>query len=88
MLLGCAIRPTRLNRRQPSGRITRVAPITPLIWPGGGPSHVFVLLSEFPEYRAYARAHHELLSQYAVQLGVIPEEWLHSTVQFPVKSAC
>lgn len=52
------------------------------IWKGGGPfPHVLVLLSEYEEFRAYARAHHELLSQYAEQLGVIPEEWLHSTVQ-------
>lgn len=52
------------------------------IWKGGGPfPHVLVLLSEYPEVREYARAHHELLSQYADQLGVIPEEWLHSTVQ-------
>lgn len=52
------------------------------IWKNGGPfPHVLVLLSEYPEFREYARAHHELLSQYAEQLGVIPEEWLHSTVQ-------
>ncbi|MGW3228718.1 2'-5' RNA ligase family protein [Kitasatospora sp. NPDC001095] len=52
------------------------------IWKGAGPRpHVLVLLSEYPEVRAYARAHHELLSEYAGRLGVIPEEWLHSTVQ-------
>lgn len=49
---------------------------------GGGPyPHVLVLLSEYPEVREYAPAHHELLSQYAERLGVIPEEWLHATVQ-------
>ncbi|MFJ9034054.1 2'-5' RNA ligase family protein [Streptomyces sp. NPDC102274] len=52
------------------------------IWQGGGPfPHVLVLLSEYPEFREYARAHHELLSEYGDKLGVIPEEWLHSTVQ-------
>ncbi|WP_371665812.1 2'-5' RNA ligase family protein [Streptomyces sp. NBC_01241] len=52
------------------------------VWKGGGPfPHVLVLLSEYEEFRAYARAHAELLSQYGEQLGVIPERWLHSTVQ-------
>ncbi|QHC18889.1 hypothetical protein GR131_27550 [Streptomyces sp. GF20] len=52
------------------------------IWQGGGPfPHVLVLLSEYPEFREYARAHHELLSEYGDMLGVIPQEWLHSTVQ-------
>ncbi|MBL1099493.1 2'-5' RNA ligase family protein [Streptomyces coffeae] len=52
------------------------------IWQGGGPfPHVLVLLSEYPEFREYARAHHDLLSEYGDKLGVIPEEWLHSTVQ-------
>ncbi|WP_413100188.1 2'-5' RNA ligase family protein [Streptomyces sp. Inha503] len=52
------------------------------IWQGGGPfPHVLVLLSEYPEFREYARAHHELLSEYGDKLGVIPEEWLHATAQ-------
>ncbi|MFJ2175980.1 2'-5' RNA ligase family protein [Streptomyces sp. NPDC087851] len=52
------------------------------IWQGGGPfPHVLVLLSEYPEFCEYARAHHELLSEYGDKLGVIPEEWLHATVQ-------
>ncbi|MFJ4800892.1 2'-5' RNA ligase family protein [Streptomyces murinus] len=52
------------------------------IWKDQGPfPHVLVALSEYPEFCEYARAHHELLSEYAEQLGVIPEEWLHSTVQ-------
>ncbi|MFC9585386.1 2'-5' RNA ligase family protein [Streptomyces yangpuensis] len=52
------------------------------IWQNGGPfPHVLVLLSEYEEFRAYARAHRELLAEYSGQLGVIPEEWLHSTVQ-------
>lgn len=52
------------------------------IWKNGGPyPHVLVLLSDYPEFRAYARAHHELLAEYGERLGVIPEEWLHSTVQ-------
>ncbi|MBV9023102.1 MAG: 2'-5' RNA ligase family protein [Streptomycetaceae bacterium] len=52
------------------------------IWRNGGPfPHVLVLLSEYPEFRAYARAHHDLLSGYGDKLGVIPEDWLHSTIQ-------
>lgn len=52
------------------------------IWKGGGPfPHVLVLLSEYPEFREYARTHRELLAEYSEQLGVIPEQWLHSTVQ-------
>lgn len=51
------------------------------IWKDGGPfPHVLVPLGEYEEFRAYARAHQELLSAYG-GLGVIPEEWLHSTVQ-------
>jgi hypothetical protein len=38
------------------------------------------VLPQFEEFRAYARAHAELLTEYAA-LGVIPEQWLHSTVQ-------
>ncbi|MGW5096311.1 2'-5' RNA ligase family protein [Streptomyces nodosus] len=52
------------------------------IWQDGGPfPHVLVLLGECPEFRDYARAHHELLSEDGDKLGVIPEEWLHATVQ-------
>ncbi|MFF7098280.1 hypothetical protein ACFY9A_38780 [Streptomyces rubradiris] len=52
------------------------------IWQGEGPfPHVLVLLSEYPEFRKYARAHQELLCEYGDKLGVIPEQWLHSTVQ-------
>ncbi|MFC1418785.1 2'-5' RNA ligase family protein [Streptacidiphilus cavernicola] len=52
------------------------------IWQDGGPfPHVLVLLSEYEEFREYARAHRELLAQYPEQLGAVPEEWLHSTVQ-------
>ncbi|MFD3563455.1 2'-5' RNA ligase family protein [Streptomyces sp. NPDC058686] len=52
------------------------------IWKDGGPfPHALILLSEYPEFREYARAHHELLAEYGDQLGVIPQEWLHSTVQ-------
>jgi len=52
------------------------------IWKDGGPfPHVLVLLGEYPEFREYAQAHHDLLSEYGEKLGVIPGEWLHSTVQ-------
>lgn len=52
------------------------------LWHKGGPfPHVLVLLEQFPQFRAYARAHHALLAGYGNRLGVIPEEWLHSTVQ-------
>ncbi|MBD0688407.1 2'-5' RNA ligase family protein [Streptomyces sp. CBMA123] len=51
------------------------------IWKNGGPyPHFLVLFDQHPEYREYVRAHAELLSQYP-HLGVIPEPWLHSTVQ-------
>ena len=51
------------------------------VWPAGGPfPHFLVLLCEYPEYRAYARAHHHLLGQYP-HLAIVPEEWLHATVQ-------
>lgn len=51
------------------------------IWQNGGPFlHVLVLLSEYEEFRAYARTHHDLLAEYA-ELAVVPEEWLHSTIQ-------
>lgn len=52
------------------------------IWTAAAPfPHVLVLLSEFEEFRAYARAHTELLEKYQEVLGVIPEQWLHSAVQ-------
>ncbi|WP_282695233.1 hypothetical protein [Streptomyces sp. CC208A] len=52
------------------------------IWQGGGPfPHVLVLLGEYPEFREYARAHRDLLSEYGEKLGIIPEDWLHATVQ-------
>ncbi|MEU2354334.1 2'-5' RNA ligase family protein [Streptomyces misionensis] len=52
------------------------------IWQSRGPfPHVLVLLGEYPEFREYARIHAELLSKYSKQLGVVPEEWLHSTIQ-------
>jgi 2'-5' RNA ligase len=52
------------------------------IWQTGGPfPHVLVLLNEYEEFRDYARAHRELLSEYGDRLGVIPEEWLHATIQ-------
>ncbi|MFI9041750.1 hypothetical protein [Streptomyces sp. NPDC053726] len=52
------------------------------IWKGGGPyPHVLILLSEYSEFREYARAHRDLLAEYGEKLGAIPEEWLHSTVQ-------
>ncbi|MFE4335629.1 hypothetical protein ACFRQM_41455 [Streptomyces sp. NPDC056831] len=57
------------------------------LWKNGGPfPHVNVLLSGYPEFREYARAHHRLLAEYGEKLGVIPEEWLHSTVGFPNKT--
>ncbi|MFD8847670.1 2'-5' RNA ligase family protein [Streptomyces sp. NPDC059604] len=52
------------------------------IWQNGGPfPHVLVLLSEYEEFREYARAHRDLLAEYGDKLGMIPEEWLHSTIQ-------
>lgn len=52
------------------------------IWDGGGPyPHVLVLLDQYPEFRAYVRAHHELFAAYAGRLAAIPEQWLHATIQ-------
>jgi hypothetical protein len=52
------------------------------IWKNGGPfPHVLVLLSEYQEFCEYARAHRDLLAEYDGKLGVIPEDWLHATVQ-------
>ncbi|MFE3629388.1 2'-5' RNA ligase family protein [Streptomyces goshikiensis] len=52
------------------------------IWQNGGPfPHVLVLLGEYPEFREYARAHNDLLAEYGEKLGIIPEDWLHATVQ-------
>ncbi|WP_411574797.1 2'-5' RNA ligase family protein [Streptomyces fradiae] len=51
------------------------------IWPGGGPyPHFLILLDRYPEYREFARAHADLLAAHG-HLGVIPEQWLHITVQ-------
>ncbi|QKW20555.1 2'-5' RNA ligase family protein [Kitasatospora sp. NA04385] len=52
------------------------------MWPGGGPyPHFLILLDRYPAYRAFVRAHHDLLAEYGERLGVVPEQWLHSTVQ-------
>jgi 2'-5' RNA ligase len=51
------------------------------MWLGGPYPHFLVLLGEHPQFRAYARAHRELLDQYSPQLAAVPERWLHATVQ-------
>lgn len=56
------------------------------LWGEGPYPHFLILLGEHPAYRAYAEAHHDLLSGYP--LGVVPVQWLHGTILFPVKSAC
>ncbi|MGW0538099.1 2'-5' RNA ligase family protein [Streptomyces sp. NPDC003032] len=51
------------------------------LWPGGGPyPHFLVLLEKMPAYRSYARAHASFLAGFP-HLSVVPEEWLHATVQ-------
>lgn len=57
------------------------------IWPDGPYLHFLIVLDD-PRYQAYVEAHHELFAPYCDRLGMVPKEWLHSTVQFPVKSAC
>ncbi|WP_439681568.1 2'-5' RNA ligase family protein [Embleya sp. MST-111070] len=51
------------------------------IWPGGPCPHFLILFDRHPEFGEYVRAHHELLAEYGDKLGVIPERWLHSTIQ-------
>ncbi|WP_217211909.1 hypothetical protein [Streptomyces sp. AC550_RSS872] len=48
------------------------------LWGEGPYPHFLILLNEHPAYRAYAEAHHGLLSGYP--LGVVPAQWLHSTI--------
>ncbi|MFF2506352.1 2'-5' RNA ligase family protein [Streptomyces sp. NPDC058067] len=50
-------------------------------WTSGPFLHFLVLLNHHEDYRAYARAHYDLFSGYEEHLGVVPEEWLHCTVQ-------
>jgi hypothetical protein len=48
------------------------------LWGEGPYPHFLILLNEHPAYRAYAEAHHSLLSAYP--LGVVPAQWLHGTI--------
>ncbi|MFI9176165.1 hypothetical protein [Streptomyces lincolnensis] len=48
------------------------------LWGEGPYPHFLILLGEHPAYRAYAEAHHGLLSDYP--LGVVPAQWLHGTI--------
>lgn len=50
-------------------------------WANGPFLHFLVLLNRHHDYRAYAHAHRELFSGFDEHLGVVPEEWLHCTVQ-------
>ncbi|WP_129293548.1 2'-5' RNA ligase family protein [Streptomyces lydicus] len=50
-------------------------------WAFGPFLHFLVLLNHHEDYRAYARAHRDLFSRFDDHLGVVPEEWLHCTVQ-------
>lgn len=51
------------------------------VWASGPFLHFLVLLNRHDGYRTYARAHRRLLSSFDEHLGVVPEEWLHCTVQ-------
>ena len=52
------------------------------LWPGGGPfPHFLVALDESTEYKEYARAARKYLLGYDRELGIIPDPWLHITVQ-------
>jgi 2'-5' RNA ligase len=52
------------------------------IWPGGGPyPHFLITLDESPEYKEYAHAARKHLLRYDRELGIIPDPWLHITVQ-------
>lgn len=50
-------------------------------WAKGPFLHFHVLLSKDTDYRAYSRAHRGLLNDFGEHLGVVPEDWLHCTVQ-------
>ncbi|WP_367132833.1 MULTISPECIES: 2'-5' RNA ligase family protein [Streptomyces] len=49
-------------------------------WPDGPYLHFLITLDD-PGYQVYIDAHRDLFSSYGDKLGVVPAEWLHSTVQ-------
>ncbi|MFF4408466.1 2'-5' RNA ligase family protein [Streptomyces sp. NPDC001407] len=49
-------------------------------WPDGPYLH-FLITFDDPGYRAYIDAYRDLFASYGDQLGPVPAEWLHSTVQ-------
>lgn len=51
------------------------------IWPDGPYPHFLVLFDRHPEYHAYAEAHREVLDRYRAELGIVPKQWLHCTIQ-------
>ncbi|MGV9884471.1 2'-5' RNA ligase family protein [Streptomyces sp. NPDC003006] len=59
---------------------TFFSPARRSVWAAGPYLHFLVLLNRHDNYRAYARAHRDLFSGFS-ELGVVPEEWLHCTVQ-------
>lgn len=52
------------------------------VWPDGPYLHFLITLDD-PGYLAFAEAHHELFAKpkYRARLGVVPNQWQHSTVQ-------
>lgn len=52
------------------------------VWPDGPYLHFLITLDD-PGYLAFAEAHHELFAEpkYRARLGVVPNQWQHSTVQ-------
>ncbi|WP_326812338.1 hypothetical protein OIE62_07390 [Streptomyces scopuliridis] len=56
-------------------------------WPDGPYLHFLAQLDD-PKYVEFTKAHEGLLSTYGEGVGTVPAQWLHWTVQFPVKSAC
>jgi len=52
------------------------------LWPGGGPyPHFIIELGGHPGFTAFARGYREYLAPCAGALGIVPDEWLHATVQ-------
>ncbi|WP_116211639.1 2'-5' RNA ligase family protein [Streptomyces olivoreticuli] len=49
-------------------------------WPDGPYLH-FLITFDDPGYQAYIDAYRDLFASYGDQLGAVPAEWLHSTVQ-------
>ncbi|MEV8334272.1 2'-5' RNA ligase family protein [Streptomyces niveus] len=60
---------------------TFFTPARQAAWIAGPFLHFLVLLNHHDDYRAYVRAHRGVFGRFDEHLGVVPERWLHCTVQ-------